>query len=70
MALKFTPTTGFSGTDSFSCLANDGTLDSAAITINVTASNRAPVAVDDATSKRKRTRGTKPITINRLQTKI
>lgn len=42
----YTPTTGFSGTDTFTYTANDGTVSSAAATVTVTvvADNAAPVA--------------------------
>ena len=45
----YTPATGFQGTDSFTYVANDGLIDSAAatVTLTVTRINSAPVAVDD-----------------------
>jgi len=48
--VTYTPNTGFTGTDSFTYTANDGTVDSnqATVAITVTAAvNQAPVAVDD-----------------------
>ena len=46
----YTPSTGFTGTDTFTYKANDGTVDSnvATVTIIVSWVNVAPVAVDDA----------------------
>ena len=48
--LRYTPNAGFTGTDSFTYRANDGTADSnpATVTITVNATNAAPVAVDDS----------------------
>jgi ELWxxDGT repeat protein/VCBS repeat-containing protein len=50
----YTPTTGFTGTDSFTYRANDGTLDSAntaTVTLVVgSATNNAPIAVNDTYS--------------------
>ncbi|CAA9275684.1 MAG: RTX toxins and related Ca2+-binding proteins [uncultured Acidimicrobiales bacterium] len=45
----YTPAAGYSGSDSFTYKANDGTADSnvATVEINVTAVNDAPVAIDD-----------------------
>ncbi|HND53969.1 MAG TPA: Ig-like domain-containing protein, partial [Pirellulaceae bacterium] len=49
-SFTYTPTNGFSGTDSFTYRANDGTADSspATVTLTVTAANVAPVAVADS----------------------
>lgn len=46
----YTPATDFSGSDSFTYLANDGRADSAPVTVNVTVTplNRAPVTVADS----------------------
>jgi VCBS repeat-containing protein len=51
-SFTYTPTTGFSGSDSFTYKANDGSLDSntATVTITVSALNAAPVAVNDSYS--------------------
>lgn len=51
-SLSYTPNTNFVGTDSFTYIANDGTADSnlATVVISVSASNDAPVAVNDAYS--------------------
>ena len=48
----YTPTAGFQGTDSFTYVANDGLIESAAATVSLTVNriNSAPVAVDDAFS--------------------
>ena len=50
----YTPTANFNGTDSFTYKANDGSADSnvVAVTITVTATNDAPVAVADTYSTR------------------
>jgi VCBS repeat-containing protein len=64
-AFTYTPNAGFSGTDVFSYLASDGTLDSslANVTITVTAgANKAPVAKSDSGTSRLR----KSVTINVL----
>src|SRR5205814_10592893 len=49
-ALTYTPAANYSGPDSFTFKANDGSLDSnvATVTIAVTAVNDAPVATDQA----------------------
>ncbi|MGA2670076.1 MAG: Ig-like domain-containing protein, partial [Dehalococcoidia bacterium] len=49
-SFTYTPTTGYTGSDSFTYKANDGKSDSntATVTITVTAVNHAPVAVNDA----------------------
>ncbi len=51
-ALTYTPNVDWSGTDSFTFKANDGTLDSniATVSIGVDAVNDAPVAADDSAS--------------------
>ena len=51
-SFSYTPDAGYSGTDTFTYKANDGHHDSneATVTIDVHASNRAPVAHDDAYS--------------------
>lgn len=51
-SLSYTPNANFVGSDSFTYVANDGTVDSnvATVVISVTASNDAPVAVNDAYS--------------------
>ena len=51
-SLTYTPNAGFVGTDSFTYVANDGTVDSniATVTITVNAVNHAPVAFDDSYS--------------------
>ena len=56
-AISYVPTTGYSGPDSFTYKANDGTLDSNAATVSltVTATNDAPVAVADSYSTPKNT---------------
>ena len=48
--LRYTPNAGFTGTDSFTYRATDGSLESnlATVTITVNATNAAPVAVDDS----------------------
>jgi VCBS repeat-containing protein len=48
-SFAYTPDADFSGADSFTYVANDGTVDSAAATVNLTVTpvNDAPVAVDD-----------------------
>jgi VCBS repeat-containing protein len=46
----YTPNPGFSGTDSFTYVANDGTTDSNVATVTITVLNQAPVAVDDSYS--------------------
>ena len=48
----YTPTTGYTGPDSFTYRANDGSLNSniATVSINVNAVNTAPVALDDSYS--------------------
>ena len=54
---SYTPTAGYSGPDSFTYKANDGTADSntATVSLTVTASNTAPVAVNDSYSTPKNT---------------
>lgn len=49
-ALTYTPAVGFSGTDSFTWVANDGSADSnvATVSIAVRVNNRAPVAFDQS----------------------
>lgn len=42
--VTYTPTTGYSGSDSFTFKANDGTVDSAAATVSITVTNTLPVA--------------------------
>ena len=51
-SFTYTPDPDFAGTDSFTSMANDGTVDSnvATVTITVTPVNDAPVAVDDGYS--------------------
>ena len=51
-SFTYTPDPDFAGTDSFTYMANDGTVDSnvATVTITVTPVNDAPVAVDDGYS--------------------
>lgn len=51
-SFTYTPTAGFVGTDSFTYVANDGSVDSniATVTITVNAVNHAPVAVNDSYS--------------------
>jgi VCBS repeat-containing protein len=46
----YTPDVGFTGTDQFTYRANDGIADSneATVTVNIHATNRAPVAMDDS----------------------
>ena len=50
--LTYTPNTGYSGLDSFTYVANDGTVDSeeASVTITVNEALTAPIAVDDIVS--------------------
>ncbi len=48
--VTYTPTAGFSGSDSFTYQASDGTDLSNVATVSVTVANQAPVAVDDSTS--------------------
>jgi M6 family metalloprotease-like protein len=49
-SFTYTPSANYAGPDSFTYRANDGAADSnvATVTINVVATNRAPVAVDDS----------------------
>jgi VCBS repeat-containing protein len=49
-AFTYTPAAGYSGSDSFTFKANDGTVDSntATVSINVTANNHPPVARNDS----------------------
>jgi VCBS repeat-containing protein len=52
-SFSYTPNAGFTGTDRFTYVANDGKVDSAAATAEITVSavtptNRAPIAVNDA----------------------
>ncbi|MFO0869322.1 MAG: Ig-like domain-containing protein [Pirellulales bacterium] len=49
-SFTYTPTTGYTGSDSFSYQANDGALNSNTVTVNLTVSslNAAPVAVADS----------------------
>lgn len=51
-SFTYTPNSGFTGTDTFVYRANDGSLSSAntTVTINVTATNQAPTAVNDTYS--------------------
>ncbi len=50
--LRYTPAAGYTGPDSFTYKANDGTVDSNAATVSITVTevNHAPVATDDAAS--------------------
>jgi hypothetical protein len=48
--IDYTPNPGFSGTDSFTYVANDGFGDSSIATVTITVVNQAPVAVDDGYS--------------------
>ena len=61
-ARVYTPNKGFSGADSFTYKANDGKLDSAAVTVGITVKvpNRAPVATAQKVSFQE----AKPIAIN------
>ena len=56
-AISYVPTTGYVGPDSFTYKANDGTVDSntATVSLTVTATNAAPVAVADSYSTPKNT---------------
>jgi hypothetical protein len=56
-AVTFTPTTGYTGSDTFTYKVNDGTVDSAAatVTIDVIAVNTAPTANDVTTSTNQNT---------------
>ena len=56
-AISYVPTTGYVGPDSFTYKANDGALDSNTVTVSltVTATNAAPVAVADSYSTPKNT---------------
>src|SRR5207248_1141374 len=47
-SFSYTPDANYNGSDSFTCKANDGSLDSniATVTLTITAVNDAPVAVD------------------------
>src|SRR5439155_19084333 len=56
-ALTYTPALNYSGPDSFTYTANDGTLDSnvATVTIAVTAVNDAPLAADQSVATAKDT---------------
>lgn len=49
-SFRYLPNAGFFGTDSFTYIANDGSLDSNLTTVKITvvSSNQAPVAVDDS----------------------
>ena len=51
-SIIYTPTTDFNGTDSFTYMANDGTVDSniSTVSITVTAVNDVPIASDQAVS--------------------
>lgn len=63
--VTYTPAPGYTGNDSFTYMANDGSLNSNIATVNVTISprtNAAPVAVDDRVTTALNT----PITINVL----
>ncbi len=51
--VTYTPTAGFSGSDSFTYQASDGTDLSNVATVSVTVANQAPVAVDDSASTTK-----------------
>jgi VCBS repeat-containing protein len=48
-SFTYTPTTGYTGPDSFTYKANDGVLDSNIATVSFTVTNNAPVAVNDGT---------------------
>ncbi len=48
--LRYTPGVGFTGSDTFTYRAHDGTVDSNLATVTITDGNVAPVAVDDAAS--------------------
>lgn len=64
-SFTYTPDTGFTGTDSFQYIANDGLVDSNQATVTITVNavvNQPPVAVDDSASTRRNT----PITITVL----
>ena len=55
-SFTYTPTTGYSGADSFTYKANDGTTDSNVATVSLTIVNHAPVATDASYSTNKNTR--------------
>jgi VCBS repeat-containing protein len=62
-SFSYTPNAGFTGTDSFSYQASDGTATSTAVTVTITViANRPPVATDDTVSTPRNT----PLTINVL----
>jgi len=59
----YTPTAGFSGTDSFTYHAHDGQLDSSSVTVTLTM-NEAPVAVDDSATTQEAVVVTIPVLAN------
>ena len=63
-SFTYTPTANYSGADSFTYKANDGTTDSNAATVNITVTpvNDAPVAVNDSYSTSEDTVLTVPVT--------
>ena len=54
-SFTYTPTAGYGGADSFTYHANDGTLNSNTVTVSLTVSDRAPVAVADSYSTNENT---------------
>ena len=59
--VTYTPTSGYSGSDSFTFKANDGTVDSNTATVSITVVNTSPVANDQSVTTNKNT--PKPITL-------
>jgi VCBS repeat-containing protein len=54
-SFTYTPTTGYTGADSFTYKANDGAADSNTVTVSIAVSNAAPVAVANSYSIAKNT---------------
>src|SRR5207244_281111 len=54
-SFSYTPTTGYTGADSFTYKANDGQLDSNVATVSLAINDRAPVATNDSYSTNENT---------------